>query len=100
MRKTLYGTIAAGTFLAVSALAPAASAKAMNFDFHDVELSDQITNGIIYASTQVHKKKPDFVYCEYVSEDWQPLGYYSEFRDSLPVDIEQFCVENFAERWQ
>lgn len=101
MRKTLFGATTAAAFLTAVTLAPAAHA-ADKFEFADVTFSDG-TTGMVQASTNVMKKKPDHVYCYFASPDWQPRGYYGAFIEpapSSPEDVLAFCLANFDQRWQ
>lgn len=91
---------AVATTAAVALVTPAAQAQTTKFTFEGVTLSDEQT-GTIYASTKTMEKKPDYVYCQYQSEDFTYLGYYDEFVEPAPqqpAEVLAFCQANFDSR--
>lgn len=98
MRRPL--TIAAAGAAALLLAAPAAQASTTKYTFEDVTFPNGQT-GTIHASTKIMKKKPDNVYCNYQTADWENLGSYLDFVEPAPTDpqgVLRFCLDNFDER--
>lgn len=80
--------------LLVPAVVLAGSPK---FTFNDVTFSDG-TTGEIEASSKVKK---DYTTCSYFSDDYEDyLGAFhsDEFASSDADEVEQFCLDNYANR--
>jgi hypothetical protein len=84
-------------FVLALTVAASAAAAVTKYTFRNVTFSDG-TTGVIYAGVKVTNKST-LTACDYHSSTGASLGYYADsFASDDPAAVQQFCLDNFAER--